>query len=282
MKPDSGKSAIPDLLLERYRLNEVSPAERAAVERRLREDDGLRRRLEEIERSDEAIRETGFPASLARRLRGRIDLEAATPVGGRAGRSRVPVALRQRLPAIGRSWRWALPLAVGAGILLLAVAGPHVGGLRPGPTGVRIKGLRPSLTVFRQTPRGSESLADGAAARQGDVVLLAYQAAGRAYGVIVSIDGRGGLSVHLPTSGRDAARLLPGDKVVLDQAYELDDAPRWECFYFVTGQEPFAVEPVVEAAKRVASLHRDSPPPSLALPHGLEQSTFFLQKEDRP
>jgi hypothetical protein len=100
--------------------------------------------------------------------------------------------------------------------------------------------------------------------------------------VIVSIDGRGAVTVHLPPTGREAARLRPGNRVLLDQAYELDDAPRWECFYFVTAQVPFDGQPVFEAAKREAALRRDSPPSKLALPRGLDQSMFVLQKEPRP
>jgi hypothetical protein len=268
MKPDSGKTAIPDLLLERYRLNEVSPAERAEIERRLRDEETLRRRLDEIERSDEAIRATPFPESLAGQLRGRAALDG-TPGRPHTGAST-------------RVLRWALPLAIGV-TAMVVVVGSRTGGLRrPDSTGERIKGLRPSLVMFRQTAQGSETLADGAAAREGDVVRLAYQAAGQSYGVIVSIDGRGGVTLHLPATGGEASRLRPGDKVLLDNAYELDDAPRWECFYFVTALKPFDVQPVVEAAKREAALHRASPPATLALARGLEQSTFVLQKEHRP
>jgi len=272
MKSDSGKAAIPDLLLERYRLNEVSPAERTEIEHRLRDDETLRRRLDEIERSDEAIRAMDFTASLAAQLQGRAALNAAHDrphPGANSGAAR-------------RVLRWALPLAVGVTAMVVVVIGSRTGSLRPGSTGERIKGLRPSLSVFRQTPQGSEALTDGVAARPGDVVRVAYQAAGQSYGVIVSIDGRGGVTMHLPATGREAARLRSGDRVLLDQAYKLDDAPRWECFYFVTAREPFDMQPVVEAAKREAALHRTSPPATLPLSRGLGQSTFVLRKEHRP
>jgi len=272
MKPDSGKAAIPDLLLERYRLGEVSPAERAEVERRLREEETLRQRLDEIEQSDEAIRATDLTASLARHLRGRAapDARPGRPHGAATSGTSARVL------------RWALPLAVGVTAMVVVLIGSRTGVLRPDSTGERIKGLRPSLTMFRQTPQGSEALADGVAARQGDVVRLAYQAAGQSYGVIVSIDGRGGVTMHLPPTGREASRLRPGNGVLLDNAYELDDAPRWECFYFVTAQEPFDAQPVIEAATREAALHRTSPPAMLPLSRGLEQSTFVLHKEHRP
>ena len=272
MKSDTSAAGIPDLLLERYALDEVSPAERAQIERRLGEDTNVRGRLEAIRRSDRDLRGGGFPVSLAKQVQGRAALDTrrgwrhpSTPRG-----------------ATTRIRRWAVPLAVGVTAVVVVVVGSYWRGPQTDWSGERIKGLRPSLTVFRQTPGGSERLADAAIVRAGDVVRVAYQAAGQSYGVIVSIDGRGGVTVHLPPEGRDAVRLQAGDRVLLDHAYELDDAPRWECFYFVTAQRPFDVQPVVDAAKREAALHGTSPPPALPVSAGLEQSRFVLQKEQRP
>ncbi len=271
MKPESHAAGIPDLLLERYRLDELSPAERAQVERGLRDDETLRRRLDAIERSDKEFCESGFPARLAKQVQSR------TASGGRTA----PARDASRGPG-GRVASWALPVAVGVSAVLLVLIGSSIDGPGGDSAGDRIKGLRPALTVFRQTPAGSETLADGAAAREGDVVRVAYQAAGRSYGAILSIDGRGEVTVHLPATGDRAVRLRPGDRVLLDHAYELDAAPRWECFYFVTAQAPFEMAPIVEAARRAAASTHASPPPALALPRGLEQSTFSLQKEHKP
>lgn len=270
MKSDSGKTGTPDLLLERYRLNEVSPAERAEVERQLRENEAVRRRLAEIERSDEAMREGDFASSLAKQVRERAAEKATRGGPGQPSTAR----------ASSRVLPWALPAAVAATVMVVVVIGSRIGGSRPDDAGERIKGLRPSLSLFRQTPRGSETVADKATAREGDVVRLAYRAAGQAYGVIVSIDGRGAVTVHLPPAGREAVRLQPGDNVLLDSAYELDDAPRFECFYFVTAREPFDTQPVIEAAKQAAAIdHPVSPPARLPLPRQFAQSMFVLQKE---
>src|SRR5262249_17390764 len=135
----------------------------------------------------------------------------------------------------------------------------------------RIKGQKPALALYRRTAAGSEALANGSLAHQGDVVRVGYRAAGHAYGVIFSIDGRGTVTMHLPPSGDRAPPLEPKTRVLLDAAYELDDAPLWERFYFVAGDTPFVVAPVVDAIRR-----------SGPLPRGLEQSTFSLQKEVRP
>jgi len=48
---------IPDIVLERYRLNELPPAETARIAERLGVDVPLRQRLEALDRSDESLRE---------------------------------------------------------------------------------------------------------------------------------------------------------------------------------------------------------------------------------
>ena len=180
--------------------------------------------------------------------------------------------------------------AVGIAAVALVVGLPHrcLSPFRPGPAAPvtdtdRIKGLQPALAVYRRSARGTETLADGDVARPGDLLRLGYTAAGRAYGVIVSIDGRGAVTLHLPPNGARAASLGRDGQVLLDQAYELDDAPSWERFYFVTGDSAFEVAPIVDAARRCGGPRTcDRRPRRSQYPGELTQSTFSLQKEVRP
>lgn len=253
MSQDVAEPRLPDIVLERYRLNELPPAEHNRLSDRLRRDAALRVRLESLNQSDMEIRRDYQPEVFIQRIQERLSVPA-----------------RRLFPT------WALPAVLVAATLMLVVFLPRVG-----PTegeDDRIKGLLPGLAVYRKTDTGSETLADGAIAHRGDVIRLGYRAAGKAYGVILSIDGRGVVTLHLPPDGEQAASLQNEPTVLLDQAYELDDAPRWERFYFVTGEMPFAVQPVMDAARRAASNPR--PQPALELPRGLEQSIFLLQKEE--
>jgi hypothetical protein len=250
---------IPDLLLERYRLEELPPDEAARIADRLRRDEALRRRLAALDRSDQEIRHSGV-----------LD--------------RVIARLPRTEPAPRRRFVWfvAVPAAIAAMALMafdVITVAPRID--TPAVSdGDRIKGLTPSLAVYRRTAQGSETLADGAVARPGDLLRVGYRAAGKSYGLILSIDGRGSVTVHLPPHAERAAALERSGVVLLDQAYELDDAPQVERFYFITGDTPFAVTPIVEAARAAAANH--NPPAALALPRGLEQSTFAIQKEARP
>jgi len=232
---------IPDITLERYRLGELPAADAARIDDLAEREPDLRTRLAALEQSDAEIRRTAV---------------IRPPAAG------APTSLRRSRA------RWLIPVVAGLAAALFVVA---VTPRTQERADDRIKGLRPALALFRRTPSGSESLADGAVARPGDLVRVGYRAAGHGYGVIFSIDGRGNLTMHLPIAGDRAAPLGRDATVLLDSSYELDDAPLWERFYFVTGDAPFGVAPVVDAVRRAG-----------ALPKGLEQSTFSLQKEARP
>jgi hypothetical protein len=166
-----------------------------------------------------------------------------------------------------------------AAVSLLAVI-PAVLDRRPVPE-TRIKGLSPSLLVFKESAGRPEPMPSSSMVRADEVVQLAYQAAGKRYGVVVSIDGRGHVTRHLPKAGEEAARLGSGGPVALSEAYRLDDAPGFERFFLVTSDAPFPVDTVVRAAER---LYGGGPDPArtgtrLDLPANLDQFRFELRKE---
>jgi len=248
---------VPDIVLERYRLNELPEDERRQLAARLDRDQELRARLALLERSDEELRE---------------------PV------ERVRVSLRVKRPArAGLALRWAVPAVAAIGAIVFALA------VRPGAPVAsdddRIKGSeasgRPSLALYRRTPEGSEQLADGDVVHAGDLVRVGYRAAGRRFGLIVSIDGAGTVTMHLPASGDRAVALKNDPIVLLDEAYELDDAPRWEEFFFVASETAFDAAPVVEAARDAAGTNGPLPRTSLPLPSAFSQASFTLQKASR-
>jgi len=254
---------IPDLILEQYRLGELPRAEADRVSRLLSEDPALRARHEALDQSDEEIARA-YPAGwLAQRIRARLPA-----------------------PDAGAPFGWRVPLAVVATLALAVLVVPRWiaprGGVAPTVSEDRIKGLKPSLAIYRRTSTGSETLADGSVARPGDLLRVAYTGAGKSYGVILSIDGRSGVTVHLPSGGDRAAPLKSGPAILLDQAYELDDAPGWEQFYFVTGETPFAVADIVNAARKTAAGGVRATPAPLPVSRELGQSTFSIQKEVRP
>ena len=259
------RPTIPDIALERYRLGELEQAERAAIAERLAVDDVLRARLASLEQSDREIAGRYAAAVMAEEIRRRAAQQDRLADAGRRGREE------------RSAWRaWLVPAA---GVCLVAIAASLW--IRPSSTGdTTIKGGDATLVVHRRLGESSEELRHGAPVRQGDQIRIGYRAAGKACGAILSVDGRGTLTQHLPRSGDRAAPLEPSGTVFLDFAYELDDAPRWEVFYFVTSDAAFDLEPVRREVQRAAAAG-SSPPFTLDLPRGLAQSAFPLSKDLR-
>jgi anti-sigma factor RsiW len=249
---------VADVVLEQYRLGELPKEDADRVGRLLQEDQTLRGRVESLDGSDAEIERRYPPPWFAERVRER--LAQTSP------------------PAPRRVSRLVLATALVVGGLAVAIAVPW-GLMTPGD-GDRLKGLAPALAVYRRTATGSEALADGTRARPGDLLRLGYVAAGRRYGVILSIDGRGAVTVHLPPEGGRAAPLASGGTILLDHAFELDDAPAYERFFFVTADHAFEVAPIVEAVRAAAA--RSSAPAALAISREFEQTTFSVLKEESP
>jgi hypothetical protein len=108
-------------------------------------------------------------------------------------------------------------------------------------------------------------------------VQIFYEAAGRPHGLLFSLDAAGVLTRHLPDSGNTSVPLKQGGRVPLGFAYELDDSPGWERFYFITSDKPFGLESLP-----IPVFGWPLPPPpadSLSLPKGLQQNVFTLLKE---
>ncbi len=254
-------TAVPDWVLERFLLGELPPERQAALAARATHDQALQARLQALQASNQAILEALPPRVVA------AQVLAPAP-----------------RPRRGRRWTWlAGGVAVAAGALLT---------LGPEPAGpvvrepaaeqgrwddVRIKGFLPGLAIYRQSGDGPERLEPGALVRALDVVQLAVQPAGRPYGAVLSLDGRGAVTLHFPASADEAGALPETGPVPLDRAYQLDDAPRYERFLLITSDAPVDLAGLLEAARNHAASDNAMGGP-LPLPDTLEQTSVLLRK----
>lgn len=216
----------------------------------------------------------------------------------------VAASIRRRVEATRAGARrtsrfnlWIAPLALTGSLGLgLLVARPWVHPAQPQAPGreeleeTTFKGPPgPRLLVYRQRAAGapdeggSERLADGARASRGDLLQLAYAAVpGGMYGVLLSIDGVGRVSQHLPEEGaRAAAPLRAAREIHLPSAYELDDAPGFERFLLITAAEPFALAPVLDAARALAAQGPRARAVPLAIAPTFHQTSVLLRKTSK-
>ena len=264
---------VPDLALERYLLGELPPAASDRIRRAVETDDRLRSRLAALQAADAAARESCPPPALAADVRRRLD-------GAAAARAGEPAWRRSAMASVAAVLAAAVAIGVvglrgGSWTSSTVADSPATGGSEE-----RVKGAEATLVVFRNNDAGGEPLGNDAAAHAGDVLRVGYRVAAPVFGAIVSLDGRGVVTQHLPAEGSRAVPLEAGATVLLDSAYELDDAPRLERFYLISAREVFDLGPITEAIRAAATAAADPALPRL--PAGFTSTTLSLRKDARP
>jgi hypothetical protein len=255
------ETKTPDWLIERLALGELDAAAAADVRQRLA-----------AEGRDADVAIAAITAS------NREILDSLPP-------ARVAAAVRERAgrKAPRRSWLMAVPVLAAGVAALVLVARPST----TTTTGheitleddTRIKGLA-KVHVYKHGKAGDAKLSDGAPASRGDLIQLTYSAGTNGnFGALISIDGRGHVTQHLPEGAAEIApRLSAKGEVKLPSAYELDDAPAFERFFLVTSETPFAMSPVLDAARALAARPPDARLQKLPLPASLSQDALTLAK----
>jgi hypothetical protein len=252
---------VSDLLLEQYFLGELTPDQDRMVRDELVRDEDLRQRLAALSQSNKEILADYPPERIVPAIKERFFAER------RSARPR-------RIPALA----WTLPTAAMA-VLLLSL---FVVRERILPNETRLKGLTTHVSLFRKTPTGAEELRAGASARRADVLQISYTAGAAKYGVILSVDGRGAVTWHMPAGYRGGSRSAPSldaqGQAVLPSAYELDDAPGFERFFLVYATTPFEIGNVDRAARALGARPGAAEREALGLPSGLGQYSVLLKK----
>jgi hypothetical protein len=271
---------IPDFFLEQYRLGEADPETAARVEA----DPDALRRLAEID-ADTTLHFERYPADwFVAEVRRKAAATTTAPDGSavspktadadghrgislvRSGSDATGAPSRSgRIRAFVADHPFALP-GLAAAVIVLALL-PYQLLLRSEPSlddtaaiarGERVKGLDTSLLIFRNTPDGAvEELTDGTPVAAGDHLQIAYVAAGRSHGMIFSVDGNGVVTLHYPDFPGGPSELVQGGSTALPFAYVLDDAPRYEEFYFLTAPE------AVPTAEIITQVESDPDPEAI-------------------
>lgn len=103
---------------------------------------------------------------------------------------------------------------------------------------VRIKGLSARMEVWKKTGDSAVQMENLGEAREGDEIQLRYAVAEKCYGLLFSMDGNGTITMHMG-HGTRAVELEPGKMTTLPFAYKLDNAPKFEKFFFLTSKSEF-------------------------------------------
>lgn len=259
------------LLLERYLCGEVTDKEKALVENECRIDETLRTTLEEMRRSNGDITQRYSPDTVASEIALKIHREDV--------RENIR---RNENASIGNNRFRPLPiLSYGLLAVVLLIVPFSIRQLHR--EGERIKGIKPSLIVYRDEGRNYQKLSDSTLVSPGDRLQIGYNAAGMKYGIILSVDGNGVLSLHYPedTTTRTSGVLLEqGGEQLLNTSFELDSAPHFERFYFLTSQDSLNVSEIIARCEEYFSNGTETSGTVIGtLPTDVTQSNITLNKE---
>ena len=276
------ENRIPDLFIEKLLLDELPKRKKEE----LLKDPKVQRRITELKAANQKILEEYPPGEMARAIQRRARQAEAPQAEAERTRSTGDNGERPRSAAARRGafgWPRLVPVAgfalvVLVGGLLLITRGPSVFTPRSPAEEVRLKGGGAYLTVYKQTATGAEALESGDAVGERNNLQIGYVAGTNRYGAILSIDGRGTVTLHYPVSAAADPSLEAGGEVLLPFSYALDDAPDFERFFFVVSEKPFSVNEVLEAARDFSGQPLKAKKQNLNLPKGLEQTSILLLK----
>jgi len=263
------KETIADYYLERYALGELPDDETEEIRRSIMTAPDLQKALEDIQSSNNDILALYPPKTVMASLLDRME-----------NAPHKPFPLR-RVFAISSV---AAAFLIVFLVLPLFKKEPRI--IYPGSKqdSVSVKGIaavdltKTQLLVYRKIQDRVEILTDGEKAGTGDLLQLAYVTAEDPYGMILSIDGRGLVTVHFPQNTEDPTALEMNKQSLLVNAIELDDAPDFERFFFLTSVTPIDVDDILMKVKDQAAKPQLVKRSDLVLPENLKQHSILILK----
>lgn len=263
------EETISEYYLERYALGELPDDEKEKIQKLFVSSPEISAALEEIKTSDRDILALYPPQTIKAKLLTQIEQAP-----------KKPFPLRQVLVFSSA----AIALCILVLVFPLLRQKPEI--IYPGTDQdvTLVKGMlnvdlsQTQLLVYRKIQDRVEILADGEKANSGDLLQLAYVTTKDAYGVILSIDGRGTVTLHLPESQEKSTKLESGKQFLLPSAFELDDAPKFERFFFLISESPIDVNSILEEVQDMAENPNQFQRKNLALTGNFKQYSVLILK----
>ena len=225
---------ISDFKVERYLLGELSEEEMAAVQKREAEDEIFAARVRAMREENARILAENPLAALESKL------DAADTVED-SGKS-----------VYGMWLKVAAALVIMVGIFAIVASNRNVATYERGnasmevamaetDNGTRIKGMQASLEVWKKTGDSAVQMVNLGEVREGDEIQLRYRVPQKCFGMLISMDGNGTITMHMG-EGNKSVELEPGKMTTLPFAYKLDNAPKFEKFFLLTSQNSFEID----------------------------------------
>lgn len=254
---------VPQLLLEQYLLDELKPAKKAELERLIAHSPELQTELDALKANNKTILELYPPTQIVATIK-----ERAKERANMISTNRFQIIL----PKIGMALM--IPLMVFASYRFIRSTSTPIHNINPMSKHhehINIKGEY-GIKVIRKDGNHQRVLSSNAIAHEGDLIQLKYITRSGKFGLLLSLDGNGEVTVHIPADG--TSNLKGKRQGVAPRSYELDDAPDFERFFMITSNNPIDIDLVKSSLKELKDPKKDQ----LKLDGLTEQYHFLLKK----
>ena len=151
---------------------------------------------------------------------------------------------------------------------------------------LRIKGVpeidtsKSQLIIFRKDGDRVELIKNTTIGKAGDLLQIGYVVTEESFGMIISIDGKGNITLHFPDSVNDSTMLEQYKRILLPNAIELDDSPGFERFFFLTSKTEIDVSEILRKAEKLTIDIARARNDKLDLPDTINQYSIIIIKGD--
>jgi hypothetical protein len=117
--------------------------------------------------------------------------------------------------------------------------------------GIRTKGgeiHRLHIHLKRANGGAATALRDGDTVSKAATVQVSLARGARIWAAVVSVDGAGQATLHLPEAGDSA--IEAGDEIVAPHSFQLDEAPGFERFFLIRSSRRFSLDEALALARR--------------------------------
>ena len=291
------KDNYSNIKLEQYVLNELSDEETHALERAVKENESLRKRIDAIRQSNTEISASIDESAILRDINYRIKNNSIRQEQNKEiqkqnkasswGRLAYAMPILAIVAVSTFMLKENMPVSPGTG---LGTSGFGTSGIEVTEDGIRFKGLEPHINIYQQIEGGSKLIENHATLHEGDSLQLSYIAAGQQFGAIFSIDGNDVVTQHFPLDDQSSTnssekkspkKLMASGEFMMKRSYQLDDAPKYEHFFFISSKSTFNLQEIIELAQNSVNIAHENTKSISELPDTLSQFVITINKAEQ-
>lgn len=269
---------VPDWLVERFLLGELPESKMKELEAELKVNADFREKIEQIKASNEEILNEYPYERMVPEIKDRLNAE-------KSGKG---YSIQAQKTGYKR-WLIAAPAIITVLVMIVIFLPVFKSNnefpyrnIDPDTTRVKGDDVRevegPHLLIFRKTDGSAELLKGESIIKAKDLLQIAYVNNRDSYGIILSIDGNKVVTLHYPEDINSVPVLKKKEKVLLKSSYELDDAPGFERFFFISSEQKLDVGTIIKKAEEFAQDGRIARKGKMMLPDGINQYALLLIK----